>query len=112
MDLRQYVTKNQEVIDFVRDVTPGHIDRYTGTLDYATARFNTILLKLSQDPLKADQHKDDLDECLEIIRDFHQNTLRMLNWPWALRPFVKVILHYKGKIHIPKIKFLLDKINN
>ena len=112
MDLRQYVTKNQEVIDFVRDVTPGHIDRYTGTLDYATARFNTILLKLSQDPLKADQHKGDLDECLEIIRDFHQNTLRMLNWPWALRPFVKVILHYKGKIHIPKIKFLLDKINN
>ena len=112
MDLRQYVTQNQEVIDFVRDVTPGHIDRYTGTLDYATARFNTILLKLSQDPLKADHHKGDLDECLKIIRDFHQNTLRMLNWPWALRPFVKVILHYKGKIHIPKIKFLLDKINN
>ena len=47
MDFRSYVERNQKVIDFVNDVTPGYIDKYTGTLDYACARFNSILLKLS-----------------------------------------------------------------
>ena len=52
MDLRSYVRENQQVMEFVQHATPGVIDKYVGTLDYATARFNTILLKLSQDPTR------------------------------------------------------------
>ena len=112
MDFRSYVERNQKVIDFVNDVTPGHIDKYTGTLDYACARFNTILIKLSQDPLKADQFRHDVDECFNIIQDFHNHTKRFTESNFIIRPVIKLILHYKGKVHIPKIKFLLEKINN
>ena len=112
MDFRSYVERNQKVIDFVNDVTPGYIDKYTGTLDYACARFNSILLKLSQDPLKADQHRHDVDECFSIIQDFYEHTKRFTNASFIIRPVIKIILHYKGKVQIPKIKFLLEKINN
>ena len=57
MDFNDYVKQNQEVIQFVKDAMPGSIDKYVGTLDYASARFNTILIKLSQEPLMADQYK-------------------------------------------------------
>ena len=42
MDFNDYVKQNQEVIQFVKDAMPGSIDKYVGTLDYASARFNTI----------------------------------------------------------------------
>jgi len=112
MDFRSYVERNQEVVDFVKDVTPGHIDKYTGTLDHACARFNTILLKLSQHPLKADAHSDDVEECFNIIQSFYMDTKRLINAHWIFGPVFKLILHYKGKVHIPKIKILLDKVNN
>lgn len=112
MDFRSYVERNQEVVDFVNDVTPGHIDKYTGTLDYACARFNTILIKLSQDPLKADRHRHDVEECFNIIQDFYKHTKRFIRTHFLIRPLIKLILHYKGKVQIPKIKFLLEKINN
>ena len=112
MDLQAYVKQNQHVVEFVRDVTPGLIDRYIGTLDYASARFNTILLRRSEDPLKADRHRQDVQECFDIIQSFYKFTTRLITWPWAFRPLAKLILHIKGKIDIPKIKFLLDKVNN
>ena len=112
MDLNEYVRQNQTVIQFVKDVTPGHIDCYTGTLDYATARFNTILLRLSEDPLKFDQYKQDVEECFNIIQDFYKYTLKLTSSHIVLRPLIKLILHIKGLKDIPKIRFLLDKINN
>ena len=53
MNLQEYVTENQKIIDLVNDRTGGdsQVDMYYGTLDYATARFHTILIKLSQDKL-------------------------------------------------------------
>jgi hypothetical protein len=112
IDPRSYVERNQKVVDFVNDVTPGHIDKYTGTLDHACARFNTILLKLSQDPLKADQFKDDVDECFYIIQDFYRYSTLLVNTHPIFSPIIKLVLHYKGKFHIPKIKILLNKITN
>jgi len=112
MDFRSYVERNQEVIDFVNDVTPGYMDKYTGTLDYACARFNTILIKLSQDPLKADQHQHDVSEFFVIIQDFYKYTKRFSNTHPIIKPVIKLVLHYKGKIQIPKIKLLLEKVNN
>ena len=45
MNLKDYVQENQKVISLVKDKTPGdsEVDMYYGTLDYATARFHTIL---------------------------------------------------------------------
>jgi hypothetical protein len=112
IDFRSYVERNQEVVDFVRDVTPGHIDKYTGTLDYACARFNTILLKLSQHPLRANEHGNDVAECFNIIQSFYEYTKRLINGHWIFGPVFKLILHIKGTVQIPKIKILLDKVNN
>ena len=71
MDLRSYVRENQHIIMFVHQATPGVIDKYVGTLDYATARFNTILLKLSQDPLLLTIHSTRL-RLFQPIQDFLQ----------------------------------------
>lgn len=112
MDFRDYVKQNQEVIQFVKDAMPGSIDKYVGTLDYASARFNTILIKLSQDPLLADQHKDDVKECFDTIHSFYSNTKKYIQAPYVSKPFYSFLLYVLGKIRIPKIKLLLEKINN
>ena len=112
MDFRSYVERNQKVIDFVKNVTPGHIDKYTGTLDYACSRFYSILLKLSQDTLKADEYRNDVEECFNIIQSFYLDTVRLTNAHWVFRPIMKLVLHFKGTVQIPKIKILLEKINN
>ena len=53
MSLEKFVLENQKILELVRDKVPGRddVDMYYGTLDYATARFHTILLKLSQDKI-------------------------------------------------------------
>ena len=114
MELKDFVLENQKVIDLVKDRTGGNtqVDMYYGTLDYATARFNTILLKLSQEPLRADEHRQDIDECFGIIQSFYNDTKSYLTWPYVLKPIMAIKLHYTGKTQIPKIKFLLEKINN
>ena len=112
MDLRSYVRENQQVMEFVAHATPGVIDKYVGTLDYATARFNTILLKLSQDPLRADEHSHEIQECFRVIQNFYIDTKRYLTWPYLLKPIMKLKLHWSGTTQVPKIKFLLEKINN
>ena len=72
MDLRSYVRENQHIITFVQQATPGVIDKYVGTLDYATARFNTILLKLSDDPLRADTHRHETVSHVAVcIQTYH-----------------------------------------
>lgn len=112
MDLRSYVRENQQVMEFVRHATPGVIDKYIGTLDYATARFNTILLKLSQDQLSADEHRNEIEECFGIIQSFYNDTKRYITWAYVFKPIMALKLHYTGTTQIPKIKFLLEKINN
>ena len=51
MNLKDFVLRNQEIIELINDRVGGDetIDKYYGTLDYATARFHTILIKISQD---------------------------------------------------------------
>ena len=112
MDLRSYVRENQQVMEFVRHATPGAIDKYIGTLDYATARFNTILLKLSQDPLSADEHRNEIEECFGIIQSFYNDTKRYVTCAYIFKPIMALKLHYTGTTQIPKIKFLSEKINN
>ena len=114
MTLDKFVIENQKVIDLVKDKVPGRddVDMYYGTLDYATARFNTILLKLSQNKiLQADNIKE-VNECFDAIQDFYKNVQRYRFWPKITRPFIKLILHSIGTRRIPKIKKLLQKIDN
>ena len=112
MDFRSYVERNQTVIQFIKDITPGTIDKYTGTLDYATSRFHTILLRLSEDPLKADRYKHDVKKCFDIIQGFYYYSNKLITSNWLTAPFYRLVLHLKGTLQIPKIKFLLEKINN
>jgi hypothetical protein len=111
MYVNDYVEANKEIIKFVQNAVPGAIDKYVGTLDYATARFNTILLKISQDPLMLDEYMTDARDCFDAIQAFYKNTQRLITWPWLFKPVVKIILHGIGTRRIPKIKRLLDKVN-
>ena len=114
MNLQAYVEENKKIIDLVNDRVGGNeiVDKYYGTLDYATSRFHTILIKLSQDKILEADHQSDVLDCFNAIQDFYKNVQRYRFWPWFTRPFVKIVIHGIGTRKISKIKKLLDKIVN
>ena len=114
MTLQKFVIENQKVIELVKDKVPGQeqVDMYYGTLDYATARFNTILIKLSQDKILEQIHSKDTLDCFNAIQDFYKNVQRYRFWPKFTRPFTKMILHGIGTKRIPLIKRLLNRLEN
>ena len=85
---------SESLDQLIKDKVPGRndVDMYYGTLDYATARFNTILIKLSQDRLLEDRLKDDVEQCFTAIQDFYKNVQRYRFWPNFTKPFIKMIL--------------------
>ena len=88
------------------------MDMYYGTLDYATARFHSILIKISQDKILEQEHTVDLVDCFETIQAFYKNVQRYRFWPKFTRPFIRLALHGIGTTRIPKIKRLLQKLDN
>ena len=114
MNLRDFVLENRKIIDLVKDRVGGHddVDIYYGTLDYATARFNTILIKLSQDKIKEIEHTTEVLDCFNAIQDFYNNVQRYRFWPKITRPLIKLNLYGIGTRRIPKIKNLLEKLDN
>ena len=114
MNLQAYVEENTKIIDLVKDKVPGNdrMDMYYGTLDYATARFHTILIKLSQDKIKEIEHTIEVLNCFDAIQDFYNNVQRYRFWPKIVRPLIKLNLHSIGTKRIPKIKNLLKKLDN
>ena len=114
MDLKYYVTQNQKLIEDIKSRTPGQddVDMYYGTLDYATTRFHTILIKVSQDRVLEQVHSKDILECFNTIQDFYKNVQRYRFWPKFTRFVTKRIIHSIGTKRIPKIKKLLTKLNN
>lgn len=114
MTLDEYVKENAVIIQAIKDRVPGdeQVDMYYGTLDYATARFNTILLKLSQDRLMEDRIKSDVDDCFKTIQDFYNYVQKYRFWPFFTKPFIKIILHGIGIKRIPKIKNLLNRVEH
>ena len=112
MYVNDYVQANKEVIEFVQNAVPGAIDKYVGTLDYATARFNTILLRLSEDPIMLDEFMPETRDCFDAIQSFYTNTQRLITWPWMFKPIAKIVLHSIGTRQIPKIKKLMAKVDN
>ena len=114
MNLKDFVLENQKIIELVRDRVGGEntVDMYYGTLDYATARFNTILIKLSQDKIKEIEHTTEVLDCFNAIQDFYNNVQRYRFWPKITRPLIKLNLYGIGTRRIPKIKNLLQKLDN
>ena len=80
MNYENFVKQNQKIIQAIKDRVPGddQVDMYYGTLDVATARFHTILLKISQDRLAEDRLKHDVDYCFKAIQDFYKNNSKNL----------------------------------
>ena len=114
MILKDFVLENQKIIELVKDRVGGEniVDKYYGTLDYATARFNTILIKLSQDKIKQVEHTTEVLDCFNAIQDFYNNVQRYRFWPKITRPLIKLNLYGIGTRRIPKIKNLLQKLDN
>ena len=114
MILKDFVLENQKIIELVKDRVGGKtdVDMYYGTLDYATARFNTILIKLSQDKIKEIEHTTEVLDCFNAIQDFYNNVQRYRFWPKITRPLIKLNLYGIGTRRIPKIKNLLEKLDN
>ena len=114
MNLQAYVEENRKIIDLVNDRVPGdeQVDKYYGTLDYATSRFHTILIKLSQDKVKEVEHTTEVLDCFNAIQDFYNNVQRYRFWPKITRPLIKLNLYGIGTRRIPKIKNLLQKLDN
>ena len=114
MNLKDFVIKNRKIIELVKDRGGGEnvVDMYYGTLDYATARFNTILIKLSQDKIKEVEYSTEVLDCFNAIQDFYNNVQRYRFWPKITRPFIKLNLYGIGTRRIPKIKNLLEKLDN
>jgi len=114
MDLKYYVIRNKDLIDDIKSKTPGQddVDMMYGTLDYATARFNTILIKLSQDRVLEDLHKQDVKECFDSIQDFYKYVQRYRFWPKFTRFITRKIIHRIGTKRIPQIKLLLNRIEH
>ena len=112
MNYENFVKENQKIIQAIKDRVPGddQVDMFYGTLDVATARFHTILLKLSQDRLAEQRLKNDVAECFKAIQDFYKNVQRFRFWPFFTKPFIKIVLHGIGTKRIPQIKKLLDRL--
>ncbi len=112
MNYENFVRENQKIIQAIKDRVPGddQVDMFYGTLDVATARFHTILLKLSQDRLAEQRLKNDVAECFKAIQDFYKNVQRFRFWPFFTKPFIKIVLHGIGTKRIPQIKKLLNRL--
>ena len=114
MNLVDFVKENEKIVRMVKDRTPGQqdVDMYYGTLDVATARFHSILLKISQDRLAEERLKNDVEFCFKAIQDFYKNVQRYRFWPFFTRPFIKIVLHGIGVKRIPEIKKLLNRLEH
>ena len=114
MTPKDYVLANQEIVQRITGRLPGDpkLDMYYGTLDYATSRFNTILLRLSQDQVLALEHQVEVHECFETIQSFYRNVKRYDAWPKPFKFLIGIVLHGIGTRRIPKIKRLLQRLDN
>jgi hypothetical protein len=113
VDHKQLVMDNREIQQVLVDRLPGHYDMYFGTLDKALQRFNTILLKLSQEPLLAEENNMEVLECQQAIQDFYKYSKKLMHSNnWLSKIYYRTCLHGIGMRRIPKIKRLSEKLGN
>jgi hypothetical protein len=107
------VRQNQDIIEYLRHAhCIGDYGMLVGSLDYAISRINTVILRLSQYPLLADQYFSELKSCHNSVRAFHKNMQRTESWPRFLRWYPKFRLHRIGIKRFPRIALLLVRVEN
>ena len=113
VDHKQFVIDNRQIQQFLVDRLPGHDDIMYATLDKALQRFNTILLRISQEPLIAEEYNLEVIECQQAIHDFYKYTQKHMDAStWLTKLYYRTCIHGIGKRRIPKIKKLLNKLDN
>ncbi len=112
-NLDAMVRQNQDIIEYLRHAHRiGDYGMLVGSLDYAIARINTVILRLSQYPLLADQYFAELKSCHDSVRAFHRNMQRSESWPAFLQWYPRYRIHRIGIKKIPNIAKLLLKVEN
>ena len=107
------VRQNQDIIEYLRHAHRiGDYSMLVGSLDYAIARINTVILRLSQYPLLADEYFAELKSCHNYVRAFHKNMVRTESWPTFLRWYPEFRLHRIGIKKFPRIAVLLARVEN
>ena len=109
--LQRYIRHNQEQLEYVKKFYPQK-PKWIGTVDYAVARLNTVLLRLIHTPLKLDEHSKDIDDCQYIIDDFVKNIRRYYNWWFIFKWYPSMRIFFIGIRRIPRIKKLLNSIDD
>jgi len=82
----------------------------TASLDVAISRLNTILLRLIQHPLEAQQYQSEVNLCQQAIDDFFGLIVDIDTWPTITHWWWRWRLHWVGTKKIPRIKILLNNI--
>ena len=107
------VRQNQDIIEYLRHAHRiGDYSMLVGSLDYAIARINTVILRLSQYPLLADEYFAELKSCHCSVRLFHLNMVRTETWPRFLQWYPRFRLHRIGIKKFPQIAVLLARVEN
>ena len=108
----QLVKRNQRILDYCqrRSRTDVYNQMLTASMDVAIARLNTILLRLIQHPLEAEQHRAEVELCQLAIDDFFGLIVDMDTWPRFTHWWWRWRLHRVGTKKIPRIRTLLNKI--
>jgi hypothetical protein len=107
------VRQNQDIIEYLRHAHYiGDYGMLVGSLDYAISRINTVILRLSQYPLLADEYFAELKSCHNSVRAFHKNMVRTESWPNFLRWYPEFRTHRIGRKQFPRIARLLARVEN
>ena len=107
------VRQNQDIIEYLRHAHYiGDYGMLVGSLDYAISRINTVILRLSQYPLLADEYFSELKSCHNSVRAFHKNMVRTESWPSFLRWYPEFRTHWIGRKQFPRIARLLARVEN
>ena len=107
------VRQNQDIIEYLRHAHYiGDYSMLVGSLDYAISRINTVILRLSQYPLLADEYFAELKSCHNSVRAFHKNMVRTETWPRFLIWYPGFRFHRIGIKKFPRIALLLVRVEN
>lgn len=86
--------------------------KWMGTVDYATARINTLILKCSKYPIVLDERQKQIRECNDILNEFVKCVRLYYRSNLVMKLIYKIRIHLLGTLKIPNIKQLLNIIDD
>ena len=108
---QEIVEKNQEHLNFFksRSIRTEYDQKINASFDYAVARMNTILLRLIQYPLVANELDHDVVRCQETLNKFYDYARKFDDSKW-FKWYYKMSLHGIGERQFPYIRSLLNTV--